>query len=110
MIQETTIKRLAPWVTVICLCVFFLFNFNDNALGDEDPPVPEMPTNWKLISDFRVPTEQVKAMSSKLGADLTSVRNTIYDVDGKRVQINVLVTPDSGECRKADDKTQINEV
>lgn len=37
-------------------------------------------------------------MSKKLGADLSSVRNTVYDVQGKRVQINVILTPDSGNA------------
>ena len=39
-------------------------------------------------------------MSKKLGADLSGVRNTVYDVQGKRVQINVIVTPDSGNAEK----------
>ena len=31
---------------------------------------------------------------------LSSVRNTVYDVDGKRVQINIIVTPDAGNAEK----------
>jgi len=59
-----------------------------------------MPGHWKVTSDFQVPVEQVKAMSTKLGADLSGVRNTVYDVEGKRVQINVIVTPDPGNAEK----------
>jgi phosphoribosylpyrophosphate synthetase len=34
------------------------------------------------------------------GSALSGVRNTVYDVDGKRVQINVIVTPDAGNAEK----------
>jgi hypothetical protein len=59
-----------------------------------------MPAHWEVAFDFQVPVEQVKAMSEKLGADLTSVRNTAYDVNGKRVQVNAIITPDSGSAEK----------
>lgn len=39
-------------------------------------------------------------MGSKLGADLSSVRNTVYEVNGKRVQINVIITPDPENAEK----------
>ena len=64
------------------------------------PQAPEMPAHWKVTSDVQVPAAQVKAMEMKLGADLTGVRNTIYDVKGKRVQINVLVTTDPENAEK----------
>ena len=49
---------------------------------------------------YLVPTDQVNAMSSKLGAILFSVRNTIYEVNGKRVQINTIATIDSENAEK----------
>ena len=39
-------------------------------------------------------------MGNKLGANIDSVRNTVYDVNGKRVQINVIVVPDSENAEK----------
>lgn len=98
MVRATRVKSLAAWVTVLLICVCFLPSVN--VLGGEVPPTPKMPAHWKVISDFQVPAEQVKAMSIKLGADLSSVRNTVYDVNGKRVQINVIVTPDTGNAEK----------
>ena len=59
-----------------------------------------MPTHWKVTSDYQVPAEKVKAMSIKFGATLRSVRNTVYDVNGKRVQLNVIVTPDNANVEK----------
>ena len=59
------------------------------------PPAPEMPADWKVVSDFDVPAEQTKAIGRNLGVNLSSLRNTIYDVRGKRVQVNVLIVADA---------------
>ena len=83
---------------VLCLCVFFLSN--GDVLGGQVAPIPKMPAHWIVISDFQVPAEQVQSMSGKLGAELSSVRNTVYDVNGKRVQINVIATPDNSSAEK----------
>ena len=88
--------RLAAWATVLCLAA--CSPNGGKTPGREVPPTPEMPAHWNVTSDFQVPVEQVKAMSKKLGADLSSVRNTVYDVKGERVQINVIVTPDPGNA------------
>lgn len=98
MLQRLRTDYLAAWaaVALICVCAFY----SANALGSEGAPVPEMPSHWKVMTDFQVPAEQVKAMSAKLGAALSSVRNIVYDVNGKRVQINVIVTPDTGNAEK----------
>jgi hypothetical protein len=89
---------LAAWVTVVWIGFCTLYSFN--VLGGEGSPIPEMPSHWKVVTDFQVAAEQVKAMSSKLGTELSSVRNIIYDVKGKRVQINVIVTPDTRNAEK----------
>ena len=98
MFRGIRVMRLAAWVTVLFLGA--CSPNGEKTPAGEAPPVPEMAAHWKVTSDFQVPVEQVKAMSKKLGADLSSVRNTIYDVKGKRVQINVIVTPDSGSAEK----------
>jgi hypothetical protein len=82
------------------LCILVSFLYNENVLGGEVASKPEMPEHWIVISDFQVPVEQVKSISGKLGADLSAVRNTVYNVNGKRVQINVIVTPDSSNAEK----------
>ena len=98
MIRGTRRKCLAKWMTVLWLGVSFLCRVN--AFGGEISPTPMMPSNWKVISDFQVPAEQIKEMSTKLGADLSGVRNIVYDVNGERVQINVIVTPDAVNAEK----------
>lgn len=91
MIRET---RHCPtvWISFFCLCACFIFSAK--AYGINGPPLPEMPAHWQMVSDLQVPAEQVAEMSVKLGAHLTGVRNTIYSVNGKRVQLNVITVPD----------------
>ncbi len=89
---------MAVWAPVFCLggCS----PNNGASQTGEIPPAPEMPAHWTVTSDFQVPLEQVQVMSEKLGADLSNVRNTVYDVQGKRVRINVIVTPDPGNAER----------
>jgi metal-sulfur cluster biosynthetic enzyme len=98
MIRVKNIKCLAGWMMVFWIGVYFLCSVN--AIGGEIPQTPNMPSHWKVVSDFQVPAEQVKAMSTKLGVDLTGVRNIVYDVNGKRVQINIIVTTDLCNAEK----------
>ncbi len=98
MTREIRTKWLAILTAVLCLYLSFLYS--DHALCGEVASMPVMPANWIVVSDFLVPSEQAKSMSSKLGAELSSVRNTVYKANGKRVQINVIVTPDPGNAQK----------
>ncbi|RJQ72299.1 MAG: hypothetical protein C4519_18605 [Desulfobacteraceae bacterium] len=98
MIGGFRVQRLPAWLVVLWIGMGVLFG--GNVLGGQTPPAPKMPAHWKVVSDYPVPAEQVKAMSSKIGADLSGVRNTIYDVNGKRVQINVIVAADPGHAEK----------
>ncbi len=98
MFRGYKIELSTFWATVFWVCMCFMSGAN--VFGGEIPPIPQMPAHWKIVYDFSVPAEQVKAMSSKIGADLSGVRNTIYDVNGKRVQINVIIAPDSGSAEK----------
>jgi len=64
------------------------------------PPTPEMPADWKIVSDFDVPAEQTKQIAQNLGVTLSSLRNTLYDVKGQSVQLNVIITPDQANADK----------
>ncbi len=86
------------WMIVFWTAEFFLFGVS--AVGGVTPPAPNMPAHWQVVSDFKVPAAQVTTISQKLGADLTSVRNTLYLVNGKRVQINVIVTVNAENAEK----------
>ena len=61
----------------------------------EAPPAPQMPSGWHVAFDFAVPPDQLAAIESNLGASISALRNTAYDVKGKRVQINTIVASDA---------------
>jgi len=96
MFRGTRVGWIAARAIVFCLGAWSPNNGTSQA--GEVPPAPEMPAHWTVTSDFQVPVEQVKEMSKKLGADLSSVRNTVYDLQGKRGQINVVLTSASGSA------------
>ena len=98
MIREMTLKHVLIKVVPFYLC--FCLMFASNALGGDELFALKMPEHWKVITDVQVHPDQVKAMSRKLGANLINVRNTIYDVRGKRIQINTIATGDSKNAEK----------
>ena len=97
MFQRTRMMWLAALGMLFC---FLAFSSDGSEGLPKAPPAPEMPAGWKIVSDFEVPAEQVKQIAQKLGANLSSVRNTLYDVKGKRVQLNIIVTPDAANADK----------
>jgi hypothetical protein len=78
----------------------------DNAVPVSDAPGTEtasasvMPADWEVVADIQMPAGEVQTISANLSADLTSVQNTIYMVRGKRVQVNVMIVPDSATADK----------
>lgn len=98
MFRGTKTIRLAPWILVLFLGACSPPGVDSPAR--EAPPAPVMPPSWNVTTDFEVPVVQVRAMSKELGVELGAVRNTIYDVNGKQVQINVIVTMDIGNAEK----------
>lgn len=94
------IRRTDLMVLAFLAGVFFLSACSEKGTP---PPgktarAPEMPPQWEVASDILVPADQIRAMREKLGADITSVRNTTYDIDGKRVQLNVILVPDAADA------------
>ena len=86
------------WAIVLCLSCC---TAGGASIASSDaPPAPDMPSGWKVEIDFEVPSPHVASIAEKLGAEIESLRNTIYDVNGKRVQLNVIVTPDSENAEK----------
>ena len=64
----------------------------------EAPPAPVMAANWKVTSDVSFPPAEVERIAGQLGGDLIALRNTAYEVDGKRVQINTLLAADAASA------------
>ena len=55
------------------------------------PAAPGMPGNWIVTSDLSFSPADIQPVAARLGANVASLRNTVYDVAGKRVQLNMVV-------------------
>lgn len=98
MIRAASVLGL---VTVaIAICFSACSRSGGSASSGETLAAPTMPADWTVVSDVQVPAPQVQPMGADLGAELTSVRNTVYDVRGKRVQVNTIVAPDAANAEK----------
>ena len=49
-----------------------------------------LPEGWKIKESFVVPREQTVAIGRKLGGRIKNLSNTIFTVDGKRFQVNII--------------------
>ncbi|MBI4236842.1 MAG: hypothetical protein HY696_00315 [Deltaproteobacteria bacterium] len=98
MMRTIGIKRTAVLVTALLIGVGLCYG--GGAFGGGSAPTPQMPTHWKVISDHPAPAAEVKTIGLQLHAALRSVRNTIYEVNGRRVQLNVIVAADTGNAEK----------
>ncbi len=97
MCKKTKMMGLAALGMLVC---FVACSANGSETISKAPPAPEMPVDWKVVSDFDVPVEQAKQIAQELGVNLSSLRNTLYDVNGQSVQLNVIITPDRANADK----------
>jgi len=57
--------------------------------------IKKIPAGWRIENSFVVPRDQTAAIGKKLGGRIKNLSNTIFSVQGKRFQVNVIecVTP-----------------
>jgi hypothetical protein len=68
--------------------------------ADEAPPPAPTIEGWTVKSDNVIPAAKTAEIAKKLGGKLTALRNTVYDVKGEKVQVNVMVAADAAEADK----------
>lgn len=61
----------------------------------EAPPTPAMPAHWKVVSDVEFDAIDIRPVANNLGAEVSALRNTTYDVSGMKVKLNTIVAPTS---------------
>jgi hypothetical protein len=57
-----------------------------------------MPADWKVTSDMSFPPGQIEPIAERLGGEIAALRNTVYEVNGKRVQLNTIVARDAASA------------
>ena len=85
---------IRPAILLMIICVGACASGGGESTSIKTPAAPEMPAGWEVVSDWDVPAQEVEAVSKKLGVKLSCLRNTVYEVNGKQVKLNILVTPD----------------
>jgi len=61
--------------------------------------IKKIPDGWEIKKSFIAPREQTTAIGKKLGGRIKNLSNTIFSVQGKRFQVNVIecATPQGAE-------------
>jgi hypothetical protein len=62
--------------------------------------IRKIPDGWRIENSFIVPRDQTAAIGKKLGGRIKNLSNTIFSVEGKRFQVNVVecATPRAAEA------------
>jgi hypothetical protein len=71
----------------------------DKPASTEPPPAPTF-DGWVVKSDSVVPRASIDKIEAKLGGKIAALRNVVYEVNARKVQINVIVPRDAGEADK----------
>lgn len=91
-----------PRVSLVCIAISLATavgcSERQQAFPSEAPAAPSMPGDWKLISDLTFPAAQIEPIAEKLGGEIAALRNTVYEVNGKRVQLNTLLAADAANA------------
>ena len=93
MFHTNTFLRL---VAVGVLCV--------TACGQSEPAqapaTPDMPSHWTVVQDVNFAAADIKPVAARLGAKVSALRNTTYDVGGQPLKLNTIVaaTPADAEA------------
>jgi len=66
----------------------------------DDPPVPTVPSDWKVISDQIVDRNKVYELESRLEGRVKTARASVYQAGTQKVQINTVVALNTAEADK----------
>lgn len=98
MFKGSRVTWLAGWAMAVCLAS--CSPKSEDVQEGSAPPAPGMPGHWKVVSDKALPPEEVRRIGQNFDAELTAVRNTVYNVNGKAVQLNLFVASDDANTEK----------
>ena len=89
MIHSRIASRLAA---VIVVCTMAACSPSTPApAAPAAPPTPAMPAHWTVVGDEVFAPADIAPVAARLGGQVTALRNTTYDVGGKKVKLNTIV-------------------
>ncbi|MFW6369299.1 MAG: hypothetical protein ACOC0J_01820 [Myxococcota bacterium] len=83
-------RRLLPLLLVLSLSACPRQGGEDDRERMQAPPAPSMPEGWELRSDEVTPQEAIASVEQRLDGKIAALRNTVYEVEGRRIQLNVV--------------------
>ena len=89
--RALVILLLAIFATPIC-------TQSNAAAAAEAPPTPAMPAHWTVTSDINFASDDIRSVGANLGARLSALRNTTYNVGGRTVKLNTIVAATAGDA------------
>jgi hypothetical protein len=89
---DTVVRRVAVVVSLLTAPAALA--------ADEAPPAAPTFEGWTVKSDDVIPQAKVAEIAKKLGGKISALRNTVYDVKGEKVQVNVMAAADAAEADK----------
>ena len=62
--------------------------------------IKKIPADWRLNDSFPAPADQAAAIGKKLNADVKTVSNTLFVVNDKKFQVNIMDYPTPQDANK----------
>ena len=72
-----------------------------SAPAERDGMAPRMPKGWAIVQDDAIVGPELARIEGQLCAKLKTLRNTVYQVNDNRVQINMLIAVDAESAEAA---------
>jgi hypothetical protein len=91
------VRNTAPILLVFCGAAF---GASFGAPAAEPDLYTTLPPGWKVTQNVVLPPDQAAAISRRLGGEITRVSNTVLDVQGVRLQVNVITCPTAAAATK----------
>ena len=91
-------RTLARALLAIAIAAAMSCSPPQGAASAEAPAAPKMPKHWRVISDISFEPADIRPVSDQLGAKVDALRNTTYDVKGKRLKLNTIVAATAGDA------------
>ncbi len=66
----------------------------------DDPPVPQLPSDWKIVSDQIVDRHKVYEIESRLEGRVKTARATLCQAGEHKIQVTTVVATESSEADK----------
>ncbi len=64
------------------------------------PAAPVLPAEWKVVNDADLSRDKVGSLEWRLEGKIQSARSTLYEINGKHVQLNTIVPANAVEADK----------